>query len=150
MTPVADYLRLEPKVYCFCSCSRRPDAGLPEDVPSAVDSALGLKWGNYVGSPSQPRPVVTWTIRQSDPVQRLVAAANNEALVYFNCPSVKIELSSQRGFQVYGACGNATPIIKHDLEGRLTPFMSAQVLGACLVTWGYYDRHIRVKLKKSW
>ena len=52
-----------------------PESGL---CPRVLDNIIGLKWGLFVGSPSQSAPVIVWTTKQSVPVRKFVPAANNE------------------------------------------------------------------------
>jgi hypothetical protein len=51
--------------------------------PRVLDNVIGLQWGSFVGSPSQPKPVIVWTTKQSIPVSKFVSAANNEVNFIF-------------------------------------------------------------------
>ena len=51
--------------------------------------------------------------------------------------------------QVYGLSGNSALIVKHNREGLIAPFASTNVLGACLLTWGDQDKHLKIRLKKN-
>ena len=46
--------------------------------PPVLDSVVGLRWGDYIGSPTEPAPTVVWRARQKAMVAKLLPLASNE------------------------------------------------------------------------
>lgn len=44
----------------------------------AMDSVIGLQWGNYVGSPDQPEPVMAWSQNHGSVIASLVALPTHD------------------------------------------------------------------------
>ena len=70
-------------------------------------------------------------------------------LVFIGSRKITITLIFTTFQQVYGLASNSALIVKQNRDNLITPFATTNVLGACLVTWGPRDRHLRVRLKKN-
>jgi len=43
-----------------------------------VPQVTGLQWGDYIGSPDQPSPVITWSSDRKQTTVKLVALSTGE------------------------------------------------------------------------
>lgn len=55
---------------------------------SAVSGVKGLKWGNYVGSPSESAPSVVWSSCQNNLVISFVPLITNDVFGLPSCTSL--------------------------------------------------------------
>lgn len=98
----------------------------PVDI---IDEVRGLKWGSYVGSPAEPEPVVV-----------LKQQSKGKETIAFLVP-----LSTN---DVLGIPPLCTSLVLYEREKGLG-LVNAPGIRAAMVSWGYTDSIIRLKLKKE-
>ncbi|GLH06434.1 Neurobeachin [Gryllus bimaculatus] len=99
-----------------------------QSMRTVITGVKGLVWGSYVGSPSDPEPVVVWKHQHRTPVASLVPLLTND---------------------VFGLAPQTSLLLCYSKEKGLSMINTTSVLGAALVTWGHSDSIIRAKLKKE-
>ena len=79
-TPKQLFKSAHPMVHKNLTSPRKRKSSSPASNPAPrdLDNVVGLRWGTYVGSPSESDPVIVWTTKQSTAVAKFVSAANNE------------------------------------------------------------------------
>ncbi|XP_063221149.1 lysosomal-trafficking regulator isoform X2 [Bacillus rossius redtenbacheri] len=97
-------------------------------VPDVIPGVKGLKWGSYVGSPSEPAPSVVWKQQHKTPVASLVSLVTND---------------------VFGLAPHTSILLTYNKERGPSMLNATSVMGAAIVSWGHSDRVVRVKLKKE-
>ncbi|KAF4527890.1 hypothetical protein B566_EDAN012302 [Ephemera danica] len=98
---------------------------------SAVPLPLGgavqnLRWGSYVGSPTEGEPHIAWKHVHRTPVAGLVPLRNNDVFGLAPCTSLLLVYNGKGGF-----------------------LGSPSVQGAALVSWSHADGVVRAKLRKD-
>lgn len=91
------------------------------ELPSAMSTVEGIKWGQYVGSPALGAPAVGFTKALTPPVQSLVCLDNDS---------------------VFALSDNSTLMTVHQEksgEGKV------QLVWSAALSWGYMDGSLRMR-----
>lgn len=103
---------------------------LPKEksVPQVMPEVIGLKWGSYVGSPSEPEPSVLFKKSYSVPISQLIALSTNDVFALPPDSTLFISYSRQKG----GALINAF-----------------YITSMALFLWSTPDSTVKVKMESS-
>ncbi|XKL66859.1 hypothetical protein PGB90_010279 [Kerria lacca] len=99
-----------------------------KNIP-VIKGVKGLKWGNYVGSPSREFPSIVWSNFYPNLVASLVPLVTNDVFGLPACTSLLLSYNKERSVNLVN-------------EG-------ITLLGAALLSWGHKDGIIRIKEKKE-
>lgn len=96
---------------------------------NVVAEVKGLKWGCYVGSPAEPEPVIILKqqCQGKEIVGLLVPLSTNDVLGLPSLSTCLLQYSKEKGMGIVNSNG----------------------IRAALVSWGYSDGVIRIKLRKD-
>ncbi|CAG2104964.1 unnamed protein product [Medioppia subpectinata] len=111
---------------------------LETDVCETMPEVVGIKWGSYVGSPSDPEPTVLWKKNYCTKISHLIALTTNDVFAMPPNSSLLLTYSRQKG----GALMNTSYItsaalclwskqdstLKIKAESTTLPFIAANVL----------------------
>ncbi|TRY64090.1 hypothetical protein TCAL_10775 [Tigriopus californicus] len=97
-------------------------------VPQVMDHIKGVRWGSYVGSPSQSSPRIESRSIKNGVVSKLVISNSNE---------------------IFGLSDHAALLIKYSNEGSFVPYVPSLLLGAALVQADPNEGHLRAKIKRT-
>ena len=106
------------------------DVQLPNEreIPHVMGEVLGLKWGSYVGSPSESEPVVMFKKSYSVKISQLIALATNDVFAMPPKSALFLTYSRQKG----GALIN-----------------TSYITSVALFLWSNPDSTIKIKLDSS-
>lgn len=95
----------------------------PPDMVKVLDSVIGLKWGDYVGSPEHSDPAIVWRGFQSKKVDSFLALETNE---------------------VYGLAKKSALVFKYQENCH-----NCYLAGAAVISFDFPDDIIRMRIRKS-
>ncbi|XP_076318976.1 lysosomal-trafficking regulator mauve isoform X2 [Tachypleus tridentatus] len=95
---------------------------------SALSEVQGLKWGGYVGSLCETEPNLIWRRSHPAPIACLLPLITND---------------------VFGLALNTCLILSYKKEKASGVMNTTYVTSAALITWGYQDGVVRIKLRKD-
>ncbi|CAB3359283.1 Hypothetical predicted protein [Cloeon dipterum] len=96
-------------------------------APPFHGAVQNLRWGSYVGSPTEGEPKVAWKHTHRTPITGLVPLRSND--VFGLAPCTSLLLTNQ--------------------NGRGTLLGTPNVLSAALISWGHSDGVLRAKVRKE-
>jgi WD40 repeat protein len=140
-TPKQLFTKPHPMVSKLWTHERKVDN--TEHVPRVLDNVVGLRWGNYVGSPAHPEPKVAWKEPQTGGrIARLVSVETNEVGSGTE-RRVLCASTEQIPLQVFGLPSDAAVAVHFSQDKNRV------LAGAALLTFGHVDNVLRVRLKRS-
>ncbi len=116
------------------------DVQLPpeKDITNVMGEVTGLKWGSYVGSPSESEPVILLRKNHSVDISQFIALSTNDVFALPPNSSLFLTYSRQKGGALMNASyitsvalftwNNPDSIVKIKLDSNSIPFMFGNVL----------------------
>ncbi|XP_078592182.1 lysosomal-trafficking regulator-like isoform X1 [Branchiostoma floridae x Branchiostoma japonicum] len=99
-----------------------------KSVRSPLPQVEGLKWGNYVGSPTCPAPAVHWSQDHGAVVSSLVGLPTGE---------------------VCGLAPNFCLLVMYSKEKGVSAMNHTDILWSAILSWGHPDGIMRLKSRQS-
>jgi hypothetical protein len=111
---------------------------LEKDITNVMGEVTGLKWGSYVGSPSESEPVILLRKCHSVDISQLIALSTNDVFALPPNSSLFLTYSRQKGGALMNASyitsvalftwSNPDSIVRIKLDSNSIPFMFGNVL----------------------
>ena len=93
-------------------------------ITHEINEVIGLKWGNYIGSPSEPAPFVIFRKKNSIKIESFLMLATND---------------------VFGLEVDTCSLLTYSRQKSGTLFNPVFVTSHSLISWNHFDNIIRIK-----